>query len=143
MVCLGNICRSPLAEGIMKKQLPPDQFSVDSAGTAGLHIGKNPDPRSIAVAAQNGIDISTQVARKISLQDLDRYDHIFAMDKKNLYHLQQLAEYPAQIDKIKLLIENGEVPDPYYEGRESFEHVYNLIQHACDHIAKQLIPSTL
>ena len=80
MVCLGNICRSPLAEGILKSKLPQDRFSVESAGTAGYHIGRAPDSRSIEVAAQNGIDISSQKARKFSPDDFDRFDKIFVMD---------------------------------------------------------------
>ena len=91
MVCLGNICRSPLAEGILKSKLPHDHFKVDSAGTAAYHIGNPPDKRSIAVAAQNGIDISHQKARKFSQDDFDHFDKIFVMDHSNLDNIMQMA----------------------------------------------------
>ncbi len=87
MVCLGNICRSPLAEGILKNKLPKNNFRVDSAGTSGYHIGRAPDIRSIEIAAQNGIDISNQKARKFTPDDFDQFDKIFAMDCSNLNHI--------------------------------------------------------
>ena len=117
MVCLGNICRSPLAEGILSSKARPGLLVVDSAGTAGYHVGNPPDPRSVAVAALHGIDISTQRCRKFTVSDFDRFDHIFAMDRENLRDLHRLARKQSDLAKTALLLEasgvgEGEVPDP-------------------------------
>ncbi|NHF59324.1 low molecular weight phosphotyrosine protein phosphatase [Flavobacteriaceae bacterium TP-CH-4] len=143
MVCLGNICRSPLAEGLLQSKVDPELVSVDSAGTGGYHIGERPDERSIAVAAKYGLDISRQRCRKLTRRDLDIFDLIFAMDRSNFQNILELAETKAQVAKVRLLLESvdlgtNEVPDPYYGGKDGFEHVYMLIDVACDHIAKQL-----
>jgi protein-tyrosine phosphatase len=130
MVCLGNICRSPLAEGILKSKLPQDRFSVESAGTAGYHIGRAPDSRSIEVAAENGIDISSQKARKFSPDDFDRFDKIFVMDRSNLRNVKQMALTPEDQNKVTLLLENVEVPDPYYGNENGFKKVFDLIDQA-------------
>ena len=132
MVCLGNICRSPLAEGILKSKLPQDRFSVEAAGTAGYHIGRTPDSRSIEVAAQNGIDISSQKARKFSPDDFDRFDKIFVMDRSNLRNVKQMALTPEDQNKVTLLLENDEVPDPYYGNEDGFQKVFDLIDQACE-----------
>ena len=132
MVCLGNICRSPLAEGILKSKLPQDRFSVESAGTAGYHIGRAPDSRSIEVAAENGIDISSQKARKFSPDDFDRFDKIFDMDRSNLHNVKQMALTPEDQNKVTLLLENDEVPDPYYGNEDGFKKVFDLIDQACE-----------
>jgi protein-tyrosine phosphatase len=138
MVCLGNICRSPLAEGILKSKLPEDRFRVDSAGTAGYHIGHAPDPRSIEIAAKNGIDISNQKARKFIADDFHKFDKIFVMDRSNLSNVNQLAVSEQDKSKIALLMENDEVPDPYYGNQDGFKKVFDLIDQACEQHADQL-----
>lgn len=145
MVCLGNICRSPLAEGIMKAKLPAD-FVVDSAGTSGFHSGDAPDPRSIAVAQKYGIDISNQRSRQISVQDFEEFDKIYCMDKSNMNNVLALAENDEQRQKVALLLTEAdsesiftEVPDPYYGGAKGFEKVFEMIDIACEEIAKKII----
>jgi protein-tyrosine phosphatase len=138
MVCLGNICRSPLAEGILKNKLPKDQFVVESAGTAGYHIGRPPDPRSIEIANQNGIDISRQSARQFTADDFQKFDKIFVMDSANLKAVKQIAPSSQDIDKVSLLIENKDVPDPYYGNEDGFKKVFELIDQACEIHSTQL-----
>ena len=138
MVCLGNICRSPLAEGILKNKLPLDRFKVDSAGTAGFHIGRSPDHRSIEVAAQNGIDISRQKARKFTPNDFKEFNKIYVMDHANLADVLQMASTPEDRNKVTLLLETVEVPDPYYENEEGFKTVFRLIDQACDRLTNKL-----
>lgn len=143
MVCLGNICRSPLAEGILKSKTDPQNVIVDSAGTAGYHIGNSPDIRSIAVAKKYGIDISSQRCRKFSYSDFKQFDLIYAMDLSNYHDIIALADDKAEIKKVKLLLEEtntslNEVPDPYYGGSDGFEQIYDLIDNACEMIAKKL-----
>ena len=138
MVCLGNICRSPLAEGILKSKLPNDRFRVDSAGTAGYHIGNSPDKRSIAVAAQNGIDISDQKARKFLRYDFDCFDKIFIMYHGNLDKIRQMALTPDNLNKVALLLGEDEVPDPYYGSENCFMKVFVLIDRACNKLSEEL-----
>jgi len=138
MVCLGNICRSPLAEGILKSKLPNDRFRVDSAGTAAYHIGNSPDKRSIAVASQNGIDISDQKARKFSKDDFNCFDKIFVMDHDNLDNIRQMALTPDNFNKVALLLGEDEVPDPYYGDENCFMKVFVLIDRACDKLSEEL-----
>lgn len=144
MVCLGNICRSPLAHGILDSKLPSDQFYVDSAGTANYHIGSKPDHRSIAVAKSKGIDISHQNGRQFKISDFDTFDFIYVMDQSNYDNVIQLARHTADIAKVKLILEEDEtildkqVPDPYYGNVSNFEHVYNLLNTACETISKRL-----
>ncbi|WP_394748526.1 low molecular weight protein-tyrosine-phosphatase [Spongiimicrobium salis] len=143
MVCLGNICRSPLAEGILSSKVDPEDIEVDSAGTAGYHIGKAPDHRSIAVAKRYGIDISKQRCRQFSQEDFNNFDIIYAMDRSNYHNILTLAKDKGDIEKVKLLLEVTalgitEVPDPYYDQDEGFEKVFHMIDIACDSIAKQL-----
>ncbi len=135
MVCLGNICRSPLAEGILKSKLNAN-FEVDSAGTAAYHVGNPPDKRSIAVAQQFGIDISQQRARQFKKDDFNSFDLIFVMDQNNYNDVVELAT-PAQRRKVHLLRENNEVPDPYYGDASAFEAVFHLIDTACETLVKQ------
>lgn len=144
MVCLGNICRSPLAEGIFKSKTNSSEFRVDSAGTAGYHVGNPPDPRSVEEAARNGIDISMQRCRRFGIQDFDDFDYIFAMDFDNLKNILSLARGETDRKKVALLLEAGglgrrEVPDPYYGGRDGFAEVYRLIDTASDHILREFI----
>lgn len=143
MVCLGNICRSPLAEGILKSKVNSQHVYVDSAGTAGYHVGNNPDKRSIAVAKKYGIDISDQRCRKFNFNDFAQFDIIYAMDLSNYYDIIALSNDKSDIDKVRLLLEEGsssvrEVPDPYYGGTDGFEEVFKLINQACDMIAKKI-----
>ncbi|MEL6483809.1 MAG: low molecular weight protein-tyrosine-phosphatase [Bacteroidota bacterium] len=142
MVCLGNICRSPLAEGILASKVD-STVSVDSAGTAGYHIGNPPDPRSIAVARKYGIDISQQRCRKFSASDFGDFDFIYAMDQSNYDDIIALARNESDRNKVQLLMKmanNGlsEVPDPYYGGEDGFERVFDMIELACTHIAQNL-----
>lgn len=144
MVCLGNICRSPLAEGILKSKLPEDTFYVDSAGTGDWHVGQKPDARSIAVAKKYGIDISGQRGRQISPSDLEEFDLIYVMDSSNKGNVLSLSTEKNQQLKIDLILnalfqnENVDVPDPYYGTETDFEHVFKLLNESCEIIAKKL-----
>lgn len=137
MVCLGNICRSPLAEGILKYKLKNTEIEVASAGTAAYHIGKSPDHRSINVAASKGIDISGQQATQFKVNDFDTYSHIFAMDQNNYKDLLSKARTSKDKSKVALLIQNEEVPDPYYGEQSDFENVFHLIDKACNELLKK------
>lgn len=144
MVCLGNICRSPLAEGILKSKLSSESFIVDSAGTAGYHVGELPDGRSIEVARKYGIDITNQRSRKFTKADFDKFDMIFAMDQNNYADIVALSENEEQHEKVKMILnelypdENRSVPDPYYGGDQGFENVYKMLDEACEIIASKL-----
>lgn len=149
MVCLGNICRSPLAEGILKSKLS-SHFEVDSAGTIDMHQGSQPDKRSIEVAAKYGLDISSQRSRPIKPSDLEYYDRIFCMDKNNLRDVLSLAKNDKQKEKISLLMHNLnlkefslEVPDPYWSGSEGFDKVFRQIDEACEIISKNILNSQI
>lgn len=136
MVCLGNICRSPLAEGILKSKLPHTSFFIDSAGTSGFHSGEAPDPRSIEVARKNNIDISQQKSRLFRAYDLEVFDVIFVMDKSNLYDVLRYAQNEEERQKVKLILDYpsakvDEVPDPYYGGEDGFDYVFQLLDDAC------------
>lgn len=145
MVCLGNICRSPLAQGILEKKIKQQQldWQVDSAGTGGWHSGEKPDSRSIAIAKKYGIDISKQQARKFNGYDLEQFDIIYAMDQSNLKDIQKLAQNAHELQKIKLIMnepypnENRIVPDPYYNDN-GFEEVYQMLDKACDSLIQNL-----
>ena len=144
MVCLGNICRSPLAEGILKSKIQNQNVIVDSAGTGAYHIGKLPDPRSIEVAKKHGIDITDQRARKISKVDLDTFDFIFVMDESNYRNVLMMATNETQSAKISMIMktiyprEDISVPDPYYGGDNGFEQVYQMLDEACDVIVNKI-----
>ena len=144
MVCLGNICRSPLAEGILKSKLDWTKFFVDSAGTSSYHIGDLPDPRSITIARLRGIDITDQQARQFKTSDFDKFDIIYAMDKSNFKNICCLARNDDDLAKVKLILEENpnssisEVPDPYYGGDRGFENVFNLLDETCEIIANSL-----
>ena len=145
MVCLGNICRSPLAEGILSSKLPKDKFQVDSAGTGSWHIGHQPDQRSIAVAKKNNLDISGQKARKFQVSDFDTFDYIYVMDKSNYKDVISLSKNKKQKDKVQLIMneqfsdKDVNVPDPYYGFENDFDTVYKMIDKACNSIAQRLI----
>lgn len=144
MVCLGNICRSPLAEGILSHLAANHDVEVDSAGTGDWHVGQKPDPRSIAIARKYGIDISSQRARHFKAADFDRFDCIYAMDRSNYRNVVALAQTDEQRAKVKLLLSvcehegTCEVPDPYYGGDDGFDQVYKLIEKACQKIIERL-----
>ena len=144
MVCLGNICRSPLAEGIMRSKLSSTHFFIDSAGTSGFHSGNAPDPRSIEVAQKNGLDISQQISRPFRAYDLEEFDVIFVMDNANYRDVIRHVQNEDERQKVKLILnypnsETKEVPDPYYGGKNDFDHVYNLLEKACTFHSNQLI----
>jgi protein-tyrosine phosphatase len=145
MVCLGNICRSPLAEGILQSKLPADKFVVDSAGTGDWHVGQGPDKRSVLTAKNRGLDISCQKARQIKQADFTEFDHIFVMDSSNLRDVTGLAPTPLAKVKVKLMMDeifpgqNIDVPDPYFGGPEGFDKVYDMLEEACELVAAKLI----
>ena len=143
MVCLGNICRSPLEEGILKAKLPKD-YVVDSAGTGAWHTGQQPDKRSIATAKNRGLDITNQRARQFKVSDFDTFDYIFVMDNSNYKDVLSLAPTEESKSKVKLILneifpnENVDVPDPYYGGDDGFENVFDMLDQACEAIARKL-----
>ena len=144
MVCLGNICRSPLAEGILKSKVNSEYVLVESAGTGGWHAGEQPDPRSMAIARQYGLDISDQRARKFSTYDFERYDLIFVMDNSNYRDVVRLANSDSEKEKVQLILdeifpgENVDVPDPYYGGDQGFDNVFKMLDEACENIVRRL-----
>jgi protein-tyrosine phosphatase len=141
MVCLGNICRSPLAEGILKSK--SKNIIVDSAGTAGYHIGNKPDIRSIEIARKYNLDISDQRARQFNTNDFNIYDKIYAMDNDNYSRIISLAENQKEIDKVDLILNESypnqykSVPDPYYGGEKGFENIFHLLNNACERIIEK------
>lgn len=143
MVCLGNICRSPLAEGIMSAKLEDTDHVVDSAGTSAHHQGEIPDHRSIATAHKYAIDISDQRSRPFQKSDFDTFDYILVMDKSNMNNVLNLARTPDERKKVSLIMDaiegqvDHEVPDPYYGGDHGFENVYQMLDKACDAFIKQ------
>jgi protein-tyrosine phosphatase len=146
-VCLGNICRSPLADGILRRKLNELKIvvEVDSCGTIGNHVGEKPNSRMIATARNRGTDLSFLRARKFSKSDFQDFDHIFVMDKSNLRDVLSLANSPEEENKVKMILnevqenENLEVPDPYYGEQAGFEHVYDLLDRATDKIIEKYI----
>ncbi|MBP2616150.1 low molecular weight protein-tyrosine-phosphatase [Chryseobacterium jejuense] len=144
MVCLGNICRSPLAEGIMKTKVP-ESFVVDSAGTISMHEGEYPDKRAIKTAAHHNIDISRQRSRPITRRDYETFDKIFCMDINVLEDVVTNAKNEAERQKISLFLEvlgdhkNAEVPDPYWGDMKDFENVFQLLDKGCDAIRNQIL----
>lgn len=145
MVCLGNICRSPLAQGLLASKLPKGKFFVDSAGTGNWHIGKQPDQRSITTAQKNGLDISNQKGRQFTLNDFDSFDYIFVMDNTNYEDVISLSENETQKSKVHLILnelfpdENVDVPDPYSGLQNGFDMVYEMLNEACDILAHKLV----
>ncbi|HLV37951.1 low molecular weight protein-tyrosine-phosphatase [Xanthomarina sp.] len=145
MVCLGNICRSPLAEGILQSKLPRDMFFIDSAGTGDYHIGNPPDPRSIKIAKKYGLDISNQKGRQFSSSDFDTFDYIYVMDSSNYQNVIRLARNDQDIAKVKMILneiyknQDYDVPDPYTGGIQGFESTYKMLDEACQEIANKLL----
>ena len=144
MVCLGNICRSPLAEGILRSKLPTEDYIIDSAGTGNYHTGSAPDKRSIDIAKTFGLNISNQKARQFKVSDFDNFDYIYVMDDSNYENVIALARNENDIDKVQLILneaypnENLNVPDPYYGGTDGFKNVYLMLDEACNNIAEKL-----
>lgn len=146
-VCLGNICRSPLAEGVFRDVWAAREgqrdMLLDSAATSGWEVGSAPDPRSMAVAAHHGIDISGQRARRVTPQDFQRFDLILGMDRSNVADLKALAP-AAMRDRVHLFLDFAQgkardVPDPYYDGPEAFAEVYRMIREASEALATRLV----
>lgn len=143
--CMGNICRSPTADGVMRAKLKAAglDIEVDSAGTHGYHVGAPPDERSQAHALKRGYDLSPLRARKLVAQDFERFDLVLAMDADNLGHAEALCP-PAHRQRLKLLLDYAphmgkrHVPDPYYGGEAGFEEVLDLVEAACDGLVASL-----
>ena len=144
MVCLGNICRSPLAEGILKSKVDPNKVIVDSAGTGNYHVGGLPDSRSIAIAQKHLLDITDQRCRQFRVSDFDEFDLIYVMDNSNRRDVLSLARNEIDRAKVKMMLneifpnENVDVPDPYTGGDFGFENVYKMLEEACSILASKL-----
>lgn len=148
MVCLGNICRSPMAEGILKHKLSERNLSlsikVDSAGTINMHRGEHPDKRAINTAKKFGVDISKLIARQFVINDFDVFDKIYVMDTSNFKDVLSLSRDDNDKNKVEFLSNvtnpdsNESVPDPYYGGQEGFDKVFRMIEDACDKIVQSL-----
>lgn len=139
MVCLGNICRSPLAEGILKSKTNSNKVFIDSAGTGGWHVGNLPDERSIKVAELNNIDLKNQKCRKFEIKDFDKFDYIFVMDSSNYNDIFSLARNESDKNKVHFILsQNLNVPDPYYGGANGFSKVFNMLDLACNEIVEKL-----
>lgn len=138
MVCLGNICRSPLAHGIMEDLAKKEglDWEVDSAGTGNWHVGESPDKRSTAIARKYRIDISEQSCRQFTAKDFERYDKIFVMDDMNLRDVLKLVRTEDDHEKVSLLLEKAIVPDPYYED-DLFDDVFKMIEKGCKAIIER------
>ena len=128
-----------MAEGILKKYLPQNKFFIDSAGTASYHTGSSPDPRSINVARKNNINISHLKARQFDQNDFKKFDHIYVMDRSNLKNISLLDKEKKYVSKVKLLIPENDVPDPYYGEEEDFDYCFELIHERCKKISLKLI----
>lgn len=147
-VCMGNICRSPMAEGVFRNRLKERagdlRVEIDSAGTTGYHVGSPPDERAQAAAARRGVDISSLGARRVESDDFERFDYILAMDTDNLEFLLSESA-PEHHEKIRLFLDysdarkGSEVPDPYYGGPTGFERVLDLIEDACEGLVDEIL----
>lgn len=146
MVCLGNICRSPLAEGIMRQKIEERNLhaEVRSSGTSNYHENDPADPRTISTARRHGLDITRHRASQFGIKDFDRYDMIFVMDKSNYQNVTRLARNDNDRRKVRMIMnmttagKNTDVPDPYYSGNDGFELVYSMLDEACDMIANEI-----
>ncbi len=148
-VCLGNICRSPLAEGVFRELLREqdlqDHFSVDSAGTGSWHVGEAPDGRMRTLAADKGVSIDDLRARQFAASDLDEFDHVLAMDKNNLHDILFLDPDESHGHKVRLFREfdpepgDFQVPDPYYGGDDGFENVYRIVRRTAESLLDRLV----
>ena len=147
-VCMGNICRSPTAEGVfrhvVKQAGMQDNIMIDSAGTHAYHIGESPDKRSQAKAKEHGVDLSNQKARKALAKDFERFDYIIAMDRSNYEDLKSLTRNQEQSQKLSLFMDyadnwnNTEVPDPYYGGSNGFQEVFDMVTSASEGLLEHI-----
>jgi protein-tyrosine phosphatase len=146
MVCLGNICRSPMADGLLRKKVHDRGMNifVDSAGTAGYHIGEKPDSRMRATASSFGVDLNELRARQFSVSDFDEFDLIYAMDKSNMRNILKLSRNEEDRKKVALILNEShpgkdlEVPDPYYGGEQGFVDVFHMLDEATDKIMEKI-----
>ena len=146
MVCLGNICRSPLADGLLRRKVTESKLdvTVDSAGTSAYHEGERPDRRMLETSKRRGTPIDFLRSRPFSALDFETFDVIYVMDQSNLQNVLKLAANDAQKAKVKLILNevdpdaHDEVPDPYFGGSEGFEHVYDLLDQATDNIIEKI-----
>ncbi len=146
-VCMGNICRSPTAQGVFEKKLAEKglvgKYLADSAGTHSYHVGSAPDPRAVEAAARRGIDLSHYRARQVSLADFEIFDMLVAMDNDNYHHLLGMCD-ESMVDKVERMMNFArnklfdEVPDPYYGGEHGFDRVLDLLEDACEGLISQL-----
>lgn len=146
-VCLGNICRSPLAEGVFAHLVDEagliDRFEIDSAGTGAWHIGERPDARALMVASQHGVELGSR-ARQLTEDDVNHFDWVIAMDRENLRNITRMADAAGSDAQIRLLrefdtVDDGdEVPDPYYGGASGFETVYEMVHRSCRELLHRL-----
>jgi protein-tyrosine phosphatase len=151
MVCLGNICRSPLADGLLRRKVQEEKLDVfvDSAGTANYHIGKQPDSRMCQIAKDNLTNIDDLSARQFVVQDFDLFDKIYAMDQENKTNILRLARDENDIAKVELILnelnpgKNDGVPDPYYGTFADFQEVYTLLDHATDVVLSKIKNGTI
>lgn len=146
MVCLGNICRSPLAMEILRKKAKEAglDITVDSAGFEPYHIGDNADKRSLEVAGKHGLDLSEHRARMFQHEDFEKYDKIYAMDQYNYQDIKYMAKNDNDMNKVELILnvlypgKNMDIPDPYYGGTNGFENIYNSLEKVSDEIINKL-----
>jgi protein-tyrosine phosphatase len=149
MVCLGNICRSPMAEGILRKKAEAANLKliIDSAGTGDWHVGEHPDRRAVQTAGKFGVNISKLVARHFSESDFDDFDRIYVMDRSNYYAVLDQARTEEDKSKVDFLLNadqpgsNREVPDPYYGGSDGFDRVFTMMDNACNAIIEEIAKS--
>ncbi|HEY0655024.1 MAG TPA: low molecular weight protein-tyrosine-phosphatase [Chryseosolibacter sp.] len=148
-VCLGNICRSPLAEAIFKHKLKQrgleKQIEADSCGTSNYHIGDNPDPRTLANAKKNGVSID-HCGRQLTAEDLDKFDYILAMDSSNFNNIHRLLKDEKHKPKIQMMRDydpqgKGDVPDPYYGGEKGFQEVFDILDRTLDQFLDKVVAS--
>jgi protein-tyrosine phosphatase len=147
MVCLGNICRSPLADGLLLRKIQEQDLDikVDSAGTANYHIGKAPDPRMIQTATKHGTNLSFLRARQFTSKDFQNFDHILVMDESNYANVVKLARHAEDLKKVEYFLhylypnQKAAVPDPYYGTLKDFEEVYQLVDKATDALIQKII----
>lgn len=146
MVCMGNICRSPMAEGILRAMAEEKglHLHIDSAGTIGNHVGEAPDPRAQACMIGHGIDISGLRARQVKPEDARDFDLLLAMDEENLEDIRRMTTDPLLLGRMRLMMDHApehplrEVPDPWYGGPEGFETVYDMLTEACGNLVNEL-----
>jgi len=151
-VCMGNICRSPTAEGVfrhvVKQRNLSEKIEIDSAGTHAYHIGESPDSRSQSTALTRGVNLSAQRARKAMAEDFERFDYVIAMDRSNYEDLKRLGQ-GSDLTRLHLFMDftpvwdNQEVPDPYYGGANGFEQVFDMVQSASEGLLEHILKNDL